>query len=141
MSVIYQRCKVFKCCQSMPRSAKHQNVSMMSPSTSRYIVDLKNSELWEEKGTMLVHCHMTVVRKTQVHILDTFRFHNASFWRSTIYLTISTVFVPIPAHAPITAHQRHFQFKICGPPTKIESPRGIRLRAKPGIEYRKPTCN
>ena len=25
-----------------------------------------------------------------------------------------TVFVPIPAHVPITAHQRHFQFKICG---------------------------
>ena len=25
-----------------------------------------------------------------------------------------TVFVPIPAHAPITAHQCHFQFKICG---------------------------
>ena len=34
-----------------------------------------------------------------------------------IYLTqshISTVFVPIPTHAPITAHQRHFQIKICG---------------------------
>ena len=27
---------------------------------------------------------------------------------------ICTIFVPIPAHAPITAHQRHFQFKICG---------------------------
>ena len=26
-------------------------------------------------------------------------------------LKIYTVFVPIPAHAPITAHQRHFQFK------------------------------
>ena len=25
-----------------------------------------------------------------------------------------TVFVPIPAHVPITARQRHFQFKICG---------------------------
>ena len=25
-----------------------------------------------------------------------------------------TIFLPIPAHAPITAHQRHFQFKICG---------------------------
>ena len=25
-----------------------------------------------------------------------------------------TVFVPIPAHVPITAHQRQFQFKICG---------------------------
>ena len=25
-----------------------------------------------------------------------------------------TIFVPIPAHAPITAHQGHFQFKICG---------------------------
>ena len=25
-----------------------------------------------------------------------------------------TVFIPISAHAPITAHQRHFQFKICG---------------------------
>ena len=24
-----------------------------------------------------------------------------------------TVFVPIPTHAPISAHQRHFQFKIC----------------------------
>ena len=29
-------------------------------------------------------------------------------------VNISTIFVPIPAHAPITAHQRHFQFKICG---------------------------
>ena len=28
--------------------------------------------------------------------------------------TKSTVFVPIPAHAPITDHQHHFQFKICG---------------------------
>ena len=27
---------------------------------------------------------------------------------------ICTVFVPIPAHAPITAHQRHLQFQICG---------------------------
>ena len=27
---------------------------------------------------------------------------------------ICTVFIPIPAHAPITAHQRHIQFKICG---------------------------
>ena len=26
----------------------------------------------------------------------------------------STVFVPIPAHAPVTAHQHHFQFKMCG---------------------------
>ena len=26
----------------------------------------------------------------------------------------STVFIPIPAHAPITAQQRHFQFKIFG---------------------------
>ena len=25
-----------------------------------------------------------------------------------------TVFVPIPAHTPITAHQCHFQFQICG---------------------------
>ena len=27
---------------------------------------------------------------------------------------LSTVFVPIIAHAPITTHQCHFQFKICG---------------------------
>ena len=32
---------------------------------------------------------------------------------------VTTVFVQIPAHAPITAHQRHL------PPTKIESPRGF----------------
>ena len=30
-----------------------------------------------------------------------------------IFPILSTVFVPIPAHAPLTAHQRHFQFKIC----------------------------
>ena len=36
-----------------------------------------------------------------------------------------TVFVPIPAHAPITAHQHHFQFKICGTinrPLKLSHP-------------------
>ena len=26
----------------------------------------------------------------------------------------TTVFVPIPAHTPITAHQHHFQFNVCG---------------------------
>ena len=29
-------------------------------------------------------------------------------------MNLITIFVPIPAHAPITAHQHHFQFKICG---------------------------
>ena len=64
---------------------------------------------------------------------------------NSVCITLSkkcgTVFVPIPAHAPITAHQCYFQFKICGSinqPTEIESPRSFRLRAKPGIEYRKP---
>ena len=52
-----------------------------------------------------------------------------------------TVFVPIPAHAPITAHQRHFQFKICGTinrPLKSSHPVASRLHAEPGIEYRRP---
>ena len=28
--------------------------------------------------------------------------------------SVVTLFVPVPDHAPITTHQRHFQFKICG---------------------------
>ena len=54
---------------------------------------------------------------------------------------LCTVFVPIPAHAPITVHQRHFQFKICGTinrPLKSSHPVASDLRAEPGIEYRKP---
>ena len=31
-----------------------------------------------------------------------------------ITMIMVTEFVPIPAYAPITAHQRHFQLKICG---------------------------
>ena len=53
-----------------------------------------------------------------------------------------TIFVPIPAHAPVTAHQRHFQFKICCTINhSLKSShvaRGFRLRAETSIEYQKP---
>ena len=41
------------------------------------------------------------------HTLESVRFENRDNLKGI-------VFVLIPAHAPITAHQRHFQFKICG---------------------------
>ena len=36
------------------------------------------------------------------------------FWFTVQKFKTATVFIQIPAHAPINAHQRHFQFKICG---------------------------
>ena len=42
-------------------------------------------------------------------------------------------------HAPITAHQRHFQFKICGTinrPIKLSHP--VASDPEPGIENQKP---
>ena len=46
------------------------------------------------------------------------------------------------SHAPISAHQRHFQFKICGTinrPLKSSYPVASDYKcAEPGIEYQKP---
>ena len=61
-------------------------------------------------------CHMHVTWILHDHQWD------ASLWHVDI---TCTVFVPIPAHAPITAHRRYCQFKICGTinsPLKLSHP-------------------
>ena len=74
-------------------------------------VPLSTSTIWPPLLWKLF-CHLWLQHRSGV--MTGLRQKDIWVFPGTILSVSTTVFVPIPAHAPITAHQRHFQFKICG---------------------------
>ena len=127
-SIHYHLC--YKALNNSAQSYLSQCLTLYHPSRQ-----LRSSE---DKILLCIPRELTAIGRKNLNIAAVYAWNELP---RNIRLAPSTVFVPIPAHAPIITQQRHFQFTICATinrPLKSSHLVAFRSRAEPSIEYRKP---